>query len=858
MVQQSKVPLGGIVRPLANVTMDNDDADADDDLDATEVDVVQPTAAGIVRCKQCRTYINAFVTWLDQGRRWRCNICAQMNETPSAYFCHLDPNTGERRDKMERPELCKSVVEYVAPSEYMVRPPQPPSYLFVLDVSANSARSGMLQAAADGIRKCLDGLQEGGTQGKRTQVGFLTFDSAVHYFSLKSSLSSPQMMVVPDLQGLFVPAPDDLLVNLHDSRHVVDHLLDNLGSMFANNTHSPNMGSAMGPALKAAYTVMKHVGGKMLVFQSCLPTLGGAAGALAPGSPREMSIQRVCGTPDEMNVLNTSTSWYRDTGIEFSKAQICVDMFLFPTSYIDAANIGALPNVTGGTLSTFVAFDPNVDSKPLQAKLQQIINCTTAFESVMRIRCSKGMRVSNFYGHFYIRGKDLLSLPNCNAHSSFGFDLIHEDATQPLQHQYLTIQSALLYTSANAERRIRVCTQAVPVTAILQEYLGGIQCEPVVTLLAKQAVSVGLRSGLEVARNRLQGTCTDVVKCCAQANLNLDEGQFLPTNLQLLPLYTLSLIKNVCLRGGTDVHPDERVQAMHSVTGMWVDDLVSYVHPTLYSLTSEEITKVNLSVDSLNSTGVFVLQCGPQDELVLWIGRAVEDGVLQALFGVEMDRAAVDAAPVAPYIQLLEDAAADGSNNNVWLEHMDAILSGSGKDKKIVTIREGVDEWLEGRLYWSLVEDRAGFAGAGMCSYAEFVQMVKGAAVAGHAAHMPMGMGMAPPAVPGAGPPRYNTMGMGAAAGAPPPPANFAAVPPTGPPPPAGMSTMNRGTMPPPPAAPSASYGAPPPPPPPGSYGAQPPPPPMSGGPGGATNMNMPPPPPHSGGYGQPPPPPRY
>merc|ERR1719215_611461 len=120
----------------------------------------------------------------------------------------------------------------------------------------------------------------------------------------------------------------------------------------------------------------------MLVFQSCLPTLGGAAGALAPGSPRELSIQRVCGTPDEMNVLNTSTSWYRDTGIEFSKAQICVDMFLFPTSYIDAANIGALPNVTGGTLSTFVAFDPNVDSKPLQAKLQQIINHTTAFESV--------------------------------------------------------------------------------------------------------------------------------------------------------------------------------------------------------------------------------------------------------------------------------------------------------------------------------------------------------------------------------------------------------------------------------------------------------------------------------------------
>jgi hypothetical protein len=27
---------------------------------------------GIIRCKRCRTYINPFVTWADNGRRWRC------------------------------------------------------------------------------------------------------------------------------------------------------------------------------------------------------------------------------------------------------------------------------------------------------------------------------------------------------------------------------------------------------------------------------------------------------------------------------------------------------------------------------------------------------------------------------------------------------------------------------------------------------------------------------------------------------------------------------------------------------------------------------------------------------------------
>ena len=29
----------------------------------------------------------------------------------------------------------------------------------------------------------------------------------------------------------------------------------------------------------------------------------------------------------------------------------------------------------------------------------------------MRIRCSKGLRVSGFHGHFFIRSTDLLALP---------------------------------------------------------------------------------------------------------------------------------------------------------------------------------------------------------------------------------------------------------------------------------------------------------------------------------------------------------------------------------------------------------------------------------------------------------------
>ena len=37
------------------------------------------TSNTIVRCRSCRTYINPFVSFLDQ-RRWKCNLCYRVND----------------------------------------------------------------------------------------------------------------------------------------------------------------------------------------------------------------------------------------------------------------------------------------------------------------------------------------------------------------------------------------------------------------------------------------------------------------------------------------------------------------------------------------------------------------------------------------------------------------------------------------------------------------------------------------------------------------------------------------------------------------------------------------------------------
>ena len=73
---------------------------------------------------------------------------------------------------------------------------------------------------------------------------------------VKSSSSEPQMLVVSDLDDVFLPRPDDLLVNLFEARDALESLLRRLGDMFKN---TQVVGNALGPALLAAYKLIVSI-----------------------------------------------------------------------------------------------------------------------------------------------------------------------------------------------------------------------------------------------------------------------------------------------------------------------------------------------------------------------------------------------------------------------------------------------------------------------------------------------------------------------------------------------------------------------------------------------------------------------
>ena len=174
--------------------------------------------------------------------------------------------------------------------------------------------------------------------------------------------------------------------------------------------------------------------------------------------------------------MSIDDRWYKNNAIDFSRLQVAVDTFLFSSQYTDLATLSVLSKYTAGTTYYYPNFNRTRDGLKFERELQHCLTRSTGFEAVMRVRATRGLRITNFYGNYFIRGTDLLALPNCTSDSTFSFDLAYEEAV--LSAQAITVQAALLYTSSNGERRIRIHTIVLPTSQVSELMCARCGCTP--------------------------------------------------------------------------------------------------------------------------------------------------------------------------------------------------------------------------------------------------------------------------------------------------------------------------------------------------------------------------------------------
>lgn len=584
----------------------------------------------IVRCRSCRTYINPFVVFKGE-RRWECNLCFRVNELPEEF--QYDPVTRTYGDPSRRPEVREATIEFIAPQEYMLRPPQPATYLWVLDVSRQAVDTGYLKVVCDVLLTQLEKIPG----DRRTMIGFITFSKNVQFYLMGEDQKRVQMLEVGEIEDMFVPNPEDLLVNLEQSRSLVEELLNMLPEA---HTGSYQTQSAFGSALQAAYKLMSPIGGRITVITTTLPSVG--PGAL---KAREDPNQRA---GKDIQNMGPATDFYKKLALDCSGQQIAVDLFALNSQYVDMATLTGISKFSGGCIHHFPNFHVTRNPAgvgPFMTCLTRYITRKIGFEAVMRIRATRGLAITNFHGNFFVRSTDLLSLPNINPDAGFGMQVNIEE---PLHNiRTACFQAALLYTSSKGERRIRVHTLCLPVSPNIHEVITAADQQAVVGLLAKMAVDRCLSSSLSDARDALVNACVDALSSFKMGLSNPAHGALeAPPALQLLPLFTLALVKSIAFRGGLSTKLDDRLFAMCELKTLPLKHLMTFVYPDLYpihmlsekgalSIDDQVIPqpgRLHLSAERLERSGAYLMDTGAT--IYIYVRSGISSSWVEGTLGV--------------------------------------------------------------------------------------------------------------------------------------------------------------------------------------------------------------------------------
>lgn len=127
----------------------------------------------------------------------------------------------------------------------------PPTYFFLIDVSQKVSKS-VLKIWAENLKHLIENNLI--FQDDRTQIGFLTYDSKLHFYDFSTNFK----VVVCEEN----PFPHSLIFNLQEKREAVLNLLDNFHQLWHDNSDA---GSKFQFALETAQNMMKEFGGKLFI-----------------------------------------------------------------------------------------------------------------------------------------------------------------------------------------------------------------------------------------------------------------------------------------------------------------------------------------------------------------------------------------------------------------------------------------------------------------------------------------------------------------------------------------------------------------------------------------------------------------
>ncbi|KAK2820575.1 hypothetical protein Q5P01_023534 [Channa striata] len=694
MAKQSQVPLAAVIKPLATLPPDE-----------TPPYLVDHGEGGPIRCNRCKAYMCPYMQFIEGGRRFQCGFCSCVTEVPPHYFQHLD-HTGKRMDCYDRPELSLGSYEFLATVDYCKnnKLPQPPAFIFLIDVSYNAVKSGMVSIVCQELKTLLDFLpRENPEVDSVVRVGFVTYNKVLHFYNVKSSLAQPQMLVVSDVSDMFVPLLDGFLVNVNESRLVIESLLDQIPEMFADTRETETV---FGPVIQAGLEALKAAdcAGKLFVFHTSLPI------AEAPGKLKNREDKKLIGTDKEKSLFQPQMSFYNTLAKECVAQGCCVDLFLFPNQYVDVATLGVVPVSTGGSVYKYTYFQAQSDQERFLNDLRRDVQKLVGFDAVMRVRTSTGIRATDFFGSFFMSNTTDVELAGLDCDKAITVEFKHDDKLS--EETGALMQCAVLYTSCSGQRRLRIHNMAVNCCSQLADLYRNCETDTILNFLTKYAFRGVLNNPTKTVRDTLVNQCAQILACyrknCASPS---SAGQLiLPECMKLLPVYLNCVLKSDVLLPGADVSWDDRAYLRQLISCMDVAETHVFFYPRLLPLTKLESGSLPVAVrdseERLSKGGVYLLETGLH--LFLWVGASVQQELLLSMFGTPSFSAIDPSMTSLPVL--------DNPISQRLREIIDSFRAQRSRYMKLMVVKQ--EDRAELIFKHFLVEDKSASGGA---SYVDFL-----------------------------------------------------------------------------------------------------------------------------------------
>uniref|UniRef100_A0A8C9U2Q2 SEC24 homolog D, COPII coat complex component n=1 Tax=Scleropages formosus TaxID=113540 RepID=A0A8C9U2Q2_SCLFO len=645
LAKQCQVPLAAVIKPFAAVPKNESDKYyINHELKYSYFEIFQMLpyeqylhiflqSAGPIRCNRCKAYMCPFMHFIDGGRRYQCGFCSCVNEVPAFYFQHLD-HMGRRVDAYQRPELSLGSYEFVATLEYCKnkKPPNPPAFIFMIDVSYPNIKSGLVRLLCAELKSLLERLpREEGAGSSAVRVGFVTYNKILHFYNVKSTLAQPQMMVVSDVAEMFVPLLDGFLVNFQESRSVINNLLEQIPDMFTDTGESETV---FAPVVQAGMEALKAAdsSGKLFIFHSSIPT------AEAPGKLKNRDDRKLINTEKEKTLFQPAKGVYEDLSKECVSNGCCVDLFLFPGQYIDVATMGSVAMHTGGSVYKYSNFQAQVDGDNFLRDIRKEVEKPVGFDATMRVRTSTGFRATDFFGAIYMSNTTDVEMAAVDCHKAVTVEFKHDDKLS--DDAGALVQCALLYTSVGGQRRLRIHNLSLSCSSQLADLYKSCETDALVNFFAKSAYRAMVNQPLKAVREVLVHQTAHMLACYRKncASPSAVSQLILPDAMKVLPVYMNSLMKSAALVGSADLSTDDRALQRLLVTGMGVEETQALFYPRLIPLHNLDVGSkavplaVRCSEERLSEGGVFLLENGLQ--MFLWLGQACPPEFIQSIFNV--------------------------------------------------------------------------------------------------------------------------------------------------------------------------------------------------------------------------------